>query len=138
VLKRFDINASDDVMEVTNFKFMPVKKSDAGTMGFIFELKFKGGAVPTSITVDDDTEAPIVFLYRDDAPKLVKGDRWQCVTPGFNPADEKVNWINTLDNGLRVYRFTATFAGGKSDILRLPVFVPGDVKAMFRAEIGIK
>ncbi len=138
IAKRFEINASDDVMEVTNFKFMPVKRNDEGTMGFAVEIRFKGGARPTSITMDDDTEDPIVFVFTDASPKLVKGDRWQAATPGYNPADPRVNWVSTLDNGLRVYRFTATLADGKVDVLRLPIFVPGMAKEMFRTELGIK
>jgi hypothetical protein len=107
-------------------------------MGYAFIVKFEKGHVPASIVVEDVSEEPIKLLFTDTSPKLVHDDIWEAATPGFNPNDEKANWIMGLDNGVRTFRFTITMADKSVHILRLPVFVPSNAKAIFRSELGIK
>jgi hypothetical protein len=131
-------SAIDDQVEVRNFRFMPLKVEPVKTMAYEFALQFKKGSKPASIVVEDDTEDRIWSLYEDTAPKLLKGDIWIATTPGFNPNEERMNWLNSLDNGVRVLRFTVTLTDKSVHVLRLPIFVPGQAKAMFRSELGIK
>ena len=130
--------AIDDFVEVKNFRFMPLNVESVRTMAYEFALHFKRGCKPASIVVEDDTEDRIWSLYEDRAPKLLKGDFWIATTPGFNPNEERMNWLNTLDNGVRVLRFTVTLTDKSVHVLRLPIFVPGQAKAIFRSELGIK
>ena len=131
-------SSTDDAVEVKNFQFLPLKKDDVKGMGYAFALQFKGGHRPAQIVVVDVTEDPIKDLITDNSPKLEKGDVWISVTPGYNPNEERMNWVLGLDNGVRTYRFTVTMTDKSVHVLRMPIFVPGDAKAFFRAELGIK
>lgn len=131
-------SAIDDYVEVKNFRFLPLAGQPVKTMAYEFVLQFKRGSKPALIVVDDDSEDRIWSLYEDRAPKLGKGEFWLALTPGFNPNEERMNWINSLDNGVRVLRFTVTLTDKSVHVLRLPVFVPAQAKAMFRAELGMK
>ena len=136
--RTFKVDAGDDAVKFFNFKFTPGSEGEVKTFGYAFALKFLGGHVPTQIVVEDDTEQPILQLFNDPAPKLNQSKVWVGRSKGFNPADEHINWVNTLDNGVRVYRFTITMTDGSVHIIRAPIFVPGEAKAMFRAELGLK
>ena len=137
---KFEIGPSaiDDQVEVKNFRFVTLRVEPVRTMAYEFALQFKKGSKPVSIVVDDDTEDRIWSLYEDTAPKLLKGGIWVATTPGFNPNEERMNWLNSLDNGVRVLRFTVTLTDKSVHVLRLPIFVPGQAKAIFRAELGVK
>jgi len=136
--KQGEIHASDEVISVRNFQFVPTATEATKALGYLFELEFKEGTRPASIAVDDITEEPIMALMTDGAPKLDKRNRWVASTPGWNPAEERVNWISTLDNGVRVFRFTVKLTGGSVHVLRLPVFVPAWKKAELRTQLGVK
>ena len=131
-------SASDDAVEVKNFQFLPMKTADSKTMGYAFELRFKGASRPALIVVEDISEEPIKDLLTDNSPKLVKNNLWHSLTRGYNPNEERLNWVLSLDNGVRTYRFTVTMTDKSVHVLRVPIFVPGSIKALFRAELGVK
>jgi hypothetical protein len=131
-------SASDDAVAVVNFRFVPVNSDNVRTMGYAFGLKFYGNFRPASIVVADVSEEPIRDLFTDNAPKLVKDDRWLAASKGYDPNDERANWVLGLDNGVRTFRFTVTMTDRSVHVLRLPIFVPGEAKAMFRSELGLK
>lgn len=137
---KFEIGpwAADDAVEVKNFRFLPLTNGDVKTMAYEFAVKFKGANKPALIVVDDDTDLPILDLFTVKAPKLDKNNYWIGSSPGYNANEERMNWINSLENGVRVLRITVTMTDGSVHVLRLPVFVPAQAKAMFRAEMGIK
>jgi hypothetical protein len=138
--RKFEIgpSATDDAVEVKNFQFLPMKKDDVKTMGYAFELRFKGNHRPALIVVADVTEDPIKDLLTDSAPKMMRENLWLSATQGYNPNEERMNWVLGLDNGVRTYRFTVTMTDKSVHVLRMPIFVPGDAKSFFRAELGIK
>src|ERR1700685_1287489 len=52
------LNTGDEAMKVVNFRFVPLSKDLEKAMGYLFELQFLGGKRPTSVVVDDVSEAP--------------------------------------------------------------------------------
>ena len=134
---KWELNTGDDAVAVRNFRLVPLIKDLDKAMGYFFELEFLKGARPVSIVVDDDSEAPILGLIVDKSPKLVRTNFWQAASPPYNPNDEHMTWVQTLDNSVRVFRFTVVLTDGTTHVLRMPFFVPGPTKQMFRAELGL-
>ena len=67
--------------------------------------------MPARITIEDVTEAPDTSDLEDKDPKVVKDNLWGAVSSPVSPHDEHVNWLLTLDNSVRVYRFTVKLNG---------------------------
>jgi hypothetical protein len=132
------ITTSDEVISVASFRYVPLMKDAVTALGYYFELQFKKGAVPASVVIDDVTDLPIEGLIVDKAAKLVRTDRWMGETQPYKPADPHVNWVESLDNGIRVYRITVILKDGATHVLRLPILMPASTKAIFRAELGEK
>jgi hypothetical protein len=128
----------DDAIRVDRFQFNPRLEDDPKGVAYTFSLEFRGGARPVAITVDDDSEEPILTILTDDSPKLVRGNFWVAFTKTYNPADEHVKWLLTLDSGVRVYRFTVKLADGSTHVLRYPIFVSNYAKMAARDALGIK
>src|ERR1700678_690251 len=133
-----EINASDDVMVVRNFRYVPLSKDTDKALGYFFELQFKNGAKPASVVVDDVSETPILSMIADMAPKLVRTDRWDGNAGPYNTADPHVSWLSTLDHGVRVYRITVRMTDGTTAVLRLPILMPAGTKNIFRSQLGMK
>lgn len=131
------IQAEDGPVKLLNLQFAPWKMEKGTGIAFSMGLEFKNGAKPTSILLEEDTEEPILPLLTDNNPKLGKGDRWLGVSQAFYPTDEHVNWVMTLDNGVRVYRVTVKLADGTTHVLRTPIFVPAASKAFMRTQLGV-
>jgi hypothetical protein len=127
----------DGVVSVKNFQFTPWKIEKGKGLAFAFQLEFKEGAKPVSVAVDDITDLPILSVYTDNAPLLLKKTIWSGVSPAHSAADEYVKWIMTLDNTVKVYRFTVKLADGTTHVLRFPIFVPANMKGFMRAQLGV-
>jgi hypothetical protein len=134
---RESIAVFDDVIRVDRFQFTPRLQEDPKGVAYTFSLEFRGGARPVAITVDDISEEPILTIYTDDSPKLVRGILWAATTKTYNPADEHVKWLQTLDSGVRAYRFTVRLADGTTHVLRYPIFVSNYAKMAARDALGI-
>ncbi|HEY5079568.1 MAG TPA: hypothetical protein VII43_06955 [Opitutaceae bacterium] len=132
------LNTGDEAMKVVNFRFVPLSKDQQKAMGYLFEVDFLGGNRPTSIVVDDVSDQPILNVIEDPAPKLFNSVHWVGTSKPYNPADEHMNWVSSLDNGVRVFRFTVKMKDGTTHVLRLPILMPANTKMIFRAELGIK
>jgi hypothetical protein len=134
-MKKIDV--ADDAIALRSFQFVPLKMEEGKGIGFAFALEFKNGSRPVTITVDDVSEEPILSIYANNDPKLKQGAPiWVAVSKAFHPADEHAKWIMTLDNGVKVYRFTVKLADGSTHVLRFPIFVTGAFKTFLRAELG--
>jgi hypothetical protein len=129
---------TDGTITIPMFRFAPwdMGKDKPKTLVFTFIVQFKEGAVPTSILVEDFTEMPILQIFRDDHPKTQK-NAWGAVSATYAPQDEHVKWVLTLDNNVRVYRFTVKLADGSTHVLLKPVFVPSNMKMFMRSQLGI-
>jgi hypothetical protein len=135
---RPEIDGGDAIASVKQFRYIPLVKGTDRAMGYHIELRFKGTARPTSIVVADVSDDPILSIADDEAPKFAKDGSWDTNAGPYNPNDPHMNWLLTLDNGARIYRFTMMFADGTTDVFRLPILMPGSTKAIFRAELGLK
>ncbi|HEY4990171.1 MAG TPA: hypothetical protein VII09_10210 [Opitutaceae bacterium] len=132
------VPVTDGTITIPLFRFAPwdMGKDKPKALVFNFIVEFKPGSVPTSILIEDFTEMPILQIYRDDKPKLLR-NTWGAVSATFAPQDEHVKWVLTLDNNVRVYRFTIKLTDGTTHVLLKPVFVPGNMKQYMRAELGL-
>jgi hypothetical protein len=129
---------TDGTINIPLFRFAPwdMGKDKPKALVFNFIVEFKPGTAPTSILIEDFTEMPILQIYRDDNPKLLR-NTWGAVSSTYAPQDEHVKWVLTLDNNVRVYRFTIKMTDGTTHVLLKPVFVPGNMKQYMRTELGI-
>jgi hypothetical protein len=132
------LHAADDAMTVVNFRFVPLTKDQEKALGYFFDVEFLGDSRPASVTVDDVSELPILNILEDKAPKMVNKVHWFGTSKPYNPADEHLAWVGTLDNGVRVFRFTVKLTDGTTHVIRLPILMPGNTKMIFRSELGLK
>lgn len=129
---------TDGAVTVNSIQFAPWELNadkKAKTLAFSFLLQFAPGAVPARIVVEDDTEAPILQIFEDDNPHVVKDNLWAAVSKPFAPSDEHVNWILNLDNNVRVYRVTVTLKDGTTHVLLKPVLIPAGMKAFMQKRL---
>jgi len=112
----------DDAMIVKRFQFAPWAMGTGKGLAFAFQLEF--------------SDTPILSIYTDKAPILIK-DVWNGVSIAHNPADEYVKWIMTLENNVKVYRFTVRLKDGTTHVLRYPIFAPANMKAFMRTQLGV-
>jgi len=134
-LARLDI--SDGAISVKNFAFTPWAMGNEKGLAFGFQLEFKAGSKPVAITVDDVSDTPILSVYSDNAPILSKKSVWSGMSPAHHPTEDLVRWILTLDNSVKVYRFTVKLADGTTHVLRYPVFAPAQMKTFMRGQLGV-
>jgi len=129
---------TDGVVTVEQLQFAPWEMDANGkakNLAFSFLLKFETPAQPAKIVIEDDTQLPILPLFEDDAPKLVRVNFWAALSKPFAPSDEHVNWVLDLDNNVRVYRLTVTLKDGSVHVLLKPVLVPAAMKAFIRNKL---
>jgi len=125
-------------IEVLQFAPWDMGKDKPRAVVFNFVIKFEKGAAPTSVKVEDVTEDPIEEIYNDEHAHLMKKNIWGGTTRPFAPQDEHVKWILTLDNNIRIYRFTVKLADGTTHQLMKPVMVPAFMKDFIRTQLGLK
>jgi hypothetical protein len=96
----------------------------------------RNGAKPVAVAVDDVTDMPILSIITDNAPVLTKDNVWNNVSLPHHPVDEYAKWMLTLENSIRVYRFTVKMADGTTHVLWYPIFVPTNMKSFMRGQLG--
>jgi hypothetical protein len=127
----------DDAIDIVKLQFTPWPMDKGKGMAIGFDVLFKSGAKPVAIAVDDVSDEPILSVYTDKEPKLTPKHHWIAVSPAHNAADEYAKWLLTLDNSIKVYRFTIKLADGSTHVLRYPLFVPAQMKGFMRTELGV-
>jgi len=135
-LSREAVVVDDGAVGVKSFRFEPVAVEGGKGLAFGFELEFHPGVKPVSIVVDDVSDQPILSVYADNAPAFAKKDIWRALSPPHGAADPLVGWLSTLDNTVKVYRFTVKLSDGTTHVLRYPIFAPAQMKAIMRANLG--
>ena len=127
----------DGVVTVQSLQIAPwdidKEKGKAKTLAFTFVVQFAEGSKPAVITIEDVTEAPILPIFEDRAPKTVKNNLWGAVSSPIGPHDAHVNWLLTLDNSIRVYRFTVKLADGTTHVLYKAIFLSAPMKNYIRS-----
>jgi hypothetical protein len=136
-LSRDPVVIDDGTVSVKRFQFAPLPLDKGKGLGFAFMLGFKEGTRPVAIAVDDVSDTPILSVYTDNAPKLSNKNTWSGGSPPRAPADDLVKWLMTLENCVKVYRFTVKLADGTTHVLRYPIFAPAAMKAYMRAQLGV-
>jgi len=131
------LDVRDDVMSVRKFAFTPWAIGNDKGLAFGAQLEFKEGFKPVAITVDDVSDTPILSVYSDNAPILSKANVWSGMSPAHHPTEDLVKWILTLDNTVKVYRFTVKLSDGTTHVLRYPVFAPAQMKVFMRGQLGV-
>jgi hypothetical protein len=127
----------DDAMSVNRVLFTPVKVDKAYAITILFQLQFQKGQKPVLIAIDDVSDDPILNVMTVKDPVLTDKNHWNSASPPHNPADEYAKWMLTLDNTIKVYRFTVKLADGTTHVLRYPVYVPGMMKGYMRSQMGV-
>jgi hypothetical protein len=129
---------TDGVVTVNALQFAPWEldaDNKAKTLAFSFLIQFAPGAQPAKIVIEDDTEAPILSIFEDDNPHIVKNNLWGGVSRPFAPSDEHVNWVLDLDNNVRVYRVTVRLRDGTTHVLLKPILIPASMKSYMRRRL---
>lgn len=88
------------------------------------------------VQVEDVSDAAPLSLIDDAKPQLAAGGKWLGETPPLDWNDAKIKWLATISNSLRVYRFTLTFADGRTLVLLQGSFFPAPMKAAVRQTMG--
>lgn len=131
---------ADDVMNVKKLVLTPMpidKEGKIRGLALAIQIVFVKGATPVFIQVDDVSDEPILRVATDPHPTLTKENHWNTLTAPHSPMDEYSKWVMTLDNTIRVIRFTVKLADGSTHVLRYPIFVPQRGKAIIRYELGV-
>ncbi len=102
----------------------------------VFEFTDSRNRPLRSVRVEDVSDATAVTLVEDAAPKSASGGRWRGEVPPVDLADSRLAWMATISNSLRVYRFTLTFADGRTLVLLQGSFYPAGMKAAVRQALG--
>jgi hypothetical protein len=132
--------ATDGTMTVKVVQLSPwvVAKDKPKEITFSMIVEFAPGAELNGILMEDVTEAPKQTIYEDKNAKLVKNNVWGSISKPFAPQDEHVNWILTVENSVRIYKFTAKLKDGTTHVVLKPLFVPANVKEFIRTQLGLK
>jgi hypothetical protein len=132
--------ATDGTMTVKVFQLSPwqVAPDKPKQITFSVIVEFVPGTKLESMTINDVTEPPIENIFTDEHASIVKNNIWGIVTKPFAPQDEHVNWILTVENTVRIYRFTAKLGDGTTHTVLKAMFVPATVKDFMRTQLGLK
>ncbi|MCC6820114.1 MAG: hypothetical protein IT579_05220 [Verrucomicrobia subdivision 3 bacterium] len=88
----------------------PVRPATNGIY-YVFALVWKDGDLPTSVTVADVTDARAVILVNDPAPQLTNST-WGGRSAILPLNDSHLNWLQSTEDAVRIYRFNvATISG---------------------------
>jgi hypothetical protein len=132
--------ATDGTMTVKVFQFSPwnVAKDKPKEITFSMIVEFVPGTELKGILVEDVTDTPIEMIYSDPKATIVKNNIWGAVSKPYAPQDEHVNWVLTVENSVRIYKFTAKLGDGTTHTVLKPLFVPSNVKEFMRVQLGLK
>jgi hypothetical protein len=132
--------ATDGTMTVKVLQMSPwvVAKDKPKEITFSMIVEFVPGTVLKGIMIEDVTDTPIETIYEDPKAAVVKNNIWGAVSKPFAPQDEHVNWVLTVENSVRIYKFTAKLGDGTTHTVLKPMFVPSNVKEFMRTQLGLK
>lgn len=104
---------------------------------YVFKFLVKNGATPRRVLVADLTDDPAELIVDDHAPQLTNG-HWVAERVDRDPrGDPTLAWLGTVDDSMRIYRFTVTLADGTVVVLDQPVSYPGYLKGAIRKASGV-
>lgn len=102
---------------------------------YVFELSEARKRVWQHVQVEDVSDAAPVVLVDDAQPELKNG-HWRATSRPLGQSEPNLAWVATITNSVRVFRFTVTFADGKTLTLLQGEMFPDFIKAATRHEWG--
>ncbi len=103
---------------------------------YVFECTDRRSRALRRVLVEDVSDTAALTLVDDAAPQLAATGRWHGETPPLESGDPRLGWLVTISNSLRVFRFTLTWADGKTLVLHQGAFYPAGLKAATRQALG--
>lgn len=103
---------------------------------YIFAFTDSRNRALRRVLVEDVSDAAAVPLVDDAQPKLSGKGEWKGEVPASDWSDARVRWLATISNSLRVFRFSLTFADGRTLVLYQGAFYPAPMKAAVRQTMG--
>lgn len=120
-------------INTANFTLNPEKK-----IVYIFEFTDSGKRALRSVRVEDVSDEVAVKLVEQESPKLLATGQWHGEAEPLELSDPRLNWMATISNSLRVFRFTLTFSDGRSQVLHQGALYTAPLKAAVRQALGQK
>ncbi|HVW20131.1 MAG TPA: hypothetical protein VHC86_02870 [Opitutaceae bacterium] len=109
---------------------------DRKHVDYDFQIELKRDVLPRSITVEDISEDPIQTLL-EQAPPAMQGRKWRGQILKMDMSDKRLGWLTSLDDTVRVLRFTVVLPDGRASVVNQAVSYPGMLKALIRRTLGL-
>ena len=129
--------AKNGTIEIVYAGMTPLPPVDKKEFIYLFELRETTGKAPRSIRIDDVSDDKQMLILEESAPKL-QNSLWVSKSRGFEPNDPVLNWVNYVDDSVRVFRFTVVNSEGTTVIVDQAWFVPGWIKGGIRRFLGME
>jgi len=88
------------------------------------------------VRVEDVSDDAAVNLADDAQPKGELDGTWRGGSEALEFNDPRMNWLATISNSLRVFRFTLTFSDGQTLVLHQGTLYPAAMKSAVRHAFG--
>jgi len=128
------VHAEDDrvVIEKAIIQIQPGNK--IGNFNFAFRIK--SAVKPVGIKIEDMSDDEPFEMYSQN-PIQITDKVWEAKGVDITATYPGVKWIYEIENSLRVYRFTFTYADGTSAELYEGVSYPAGIKDFLRKEMNL-
>jgi len=120
-------------IDTANFTLNPDKK-----IVYVFKFTDSRRRALRSVRVDDVSDTAVAKLVDDAQPQLSPAGQWHRETEALEMSDPRLEWLGTISNSLRVFRFTLTLADGQTLVLHQGALYPAALKAAVRQALGQK
>jgi hypothetical protein len=104
---------------------------------YLFEFSDPKGRALQSVRVEDISDAKPLLLLEEAMPTSNQG-LWRGVSRPVSPGEEGLKWIYSIDNTVRVFRFTIVTADGRSVVANQGALFPNVFKIPARQAFGEK
>lgn len=103
---------------------------------YVFDFTDSRKRALRSVKVEDVADSAPIVLIEETNPTLTAAGLWHGELGPLNVTDPRLSWLATISNTLRVYRFTLTFADGKTQVLLQGTMYPQALKSAIRQKMG--
>ena len=118
-------------INTSSFTLNPEKK-----FVYVFEFTVERNRPLRHVRVEDVSDESAVTLIDRADPTLSAAGRWRGESEPLSTGSERLKWLVTISNSLRVVRFTLTFADGKTQVLHQGTLFPAGLKSTVRQAMG--
>jgi len=128
------VHAEDDRIAIEKALIQLQPSNKVGN--FYFAFRVKTAIKPVAIKIEDMSDDEPFKMYSQN-PIQIPDKTWEVKGLDITPNYQGVKWIYEIENSLRVYRFTFTYADGTTTELYEGVSYPSAVKEFLRKEMGL-